>query len=249
MVKKIGLKLIQLLPLNDTTATHTWMDSYPYAAISAFALHPMFIRIEEVMKKGQDLIIKPYQSLINSLNELSTVDYNAVMELKWKLLRTLYIENGKEDLTSDGFNDFFKKNAHWLISYSVFSYLRELNGTVDFNTWSTHSTYHETDIVKLTHPKSTTYQEIAFYYFVQYHLHVQLSNATNYAHQNGIVLKGDIPIGVYRYGADAWQHPNLFHMDMQAGAPPDDFAVRGQNWGFPLIIGHRWLPMISNGGN
>jgi 4-alpha-glucanotransferase len=241
--KKIGLKLIQLLPLNDTTATHTWMDSYPYAAISAFALHPMFIRIEEVMKKGQDSILKPYESLINSLNELASVDYDAVMELKWKILRTLYIENGKKDLASEGFNDFYKNNAHWLISYSVFSYLRELNGTVDFNNWSTHATYNESEIEKLTHPKSSTYQEIAFYYFVQYHLHLQLSNATHYAHQNGIVLKGDIPIGVYRFGADAWQHPNLFHMDMQAGAPPDDFAVKGQNWGFPT---YNWESMVAN---
>lgn len=49
--KKIGLKLIQLLPLNDTTATHSWLDSYPYAAISAFALHPMYLRLQEVIKK------------------------------------------------------------------------------------------------------------------------------------------------------------------------------------------------------
>ena len=244
--KKIGLKVIQLLPLNDTTATHTWMDSYPYAAISAFALHPMFIRIENVLKKGQEPILQEYNALIKSLNDLPTVDYHAVMELKWKLLRTLYQENGKVDLASDGFKTFFKNNAHWLVSYSVFSYLRELNGTVDFNHWTTHSTYNELAIEKLIKPKSATYQEIAFYYFVQYHLHLQLSDATKYAHQNGIILKGDIPIGVYRYGADAWQYPNLFHIDRQAGAPPDDFAVRGQNWGFPT---YHWEAMAANDFN
>ncbi|RYG32260.1 MAG: 4-alpha-glucanotransferase, partial [Chitinophagaceae bacterium] len=41
-----NLKLIQILPVNDTTATHTWVDSYPYAAISAFALHPLYINLE-----------------------------------------------------------------------------------------------------------------------------------------------------------------------------------------------------------
>jgi 4-alpha-glucanotransferase len=240
--KQIGLKLIQLLPLNDTTATHTYTDSYPYAAISAFALHPMFICIKEMLPKNQDLL-KPYDSLIASLNALPAVDYTSVMELKWKLLRSLYQENGAKDLASKEFHEFFNQNAHWLVSYSAFSYLRELYGTVDFNSWATHSTYDELAIQSLIHPEASTYKEIAFYYYVQYHLHLQLRSATKYAHENGIILKGDIPIGVYRYGADAWQHPNLFHMDMQAGAPPDDFAVRGQNWGFPT---YNWEEMAAN---
>ena len=79
---------------------------------------------------------------------------------------------------------------------------------------------------------------------VQYHLHLQLKEATDYAHQQGVVLKGDIPIGVYRFGADAWQNRHLFHMDMQAGAPPDDFAIAGQNWGFPT---YNWKEMASDG--
>jgi len=241
--KKIGLKLIQLLPLNDTTATHTWTDSYPYAAISAFALHPMFIRIEDLMRKGQEEIVAPYLSDILALNALTTVDYEAVMNLKWKLLSIFYKENGKKDLESAGFKKFFKQNAHWLNSYSAFSYLRELYGTIDFNTWPTHAVYDEAAIESLTNKKSSCYQEIAFYFYVQYHLHLQLSNATKYAHKNGIIVKGDIPIGVYRYGADAWQHPHLFNMNLQAGAPPDDFGVKGQNWGFPT---YNWEAMAQN---
>jgi hypothetical protein len=46
--KKVGLKKIQLLPINDTTATHSWKDSYPYAAISAFALHPLYIHLDSI---------------------------------------------------------------------------------------------------------------------------------------------------------------------------------------------------------
>ena len=29
----------------------TWTDSYPYAAISAFALHPIYVNLEEVAGK------------------------------------------------------------------------------------------------------------------------------------------------------------------------------------------------------
>ena len=240
--KKIGLKLIQLLPVNDTTATHSWMDSYPYAAISAFALHPLFIRIDEMILPKQKDLIESYLIEKEKLNVLEAVDYEGVMKLKWKVLRTLFDKNGKHELASASFTEFFNNNAHWLVSYSAFSYLRELHGSVDYNTWPTHSKYNEAAILKLVDPKSTTYTEISFYYYVQFHLHLQLKSATRYAHENGIILKGDIPIGVYRYGADAWQHPTLFHMDKQAGAPPDDFAVKGQNWGFPT---YNWEKMAA----
>ena len=241
---KAGLKLIQILPINDTTATHTWMDSYPYAAISAFALHPMFIRLEAMLGKGQNQLLKPFLSKFKALNKLSTVDYEEVMKLKWEVLRILYAQNGKADLASKSFIYFFENNKNWLVGYSAFSYLRDLHGTVDFNYWPTHTKYDDAEIAKLLNPASKTYEAIAFFYFVQYHLHLQLLDATNYAHQNGVIVKGDIPIGVYRFGADAWQSPGLFHMDMQAGAPPDDFAVSGQNWGFPT---YNWEVMARDG--
>ncbi|NDD16079.1 MAG: 4-alpha-glucanotransferase [Chitinophagia bacterium] len=240
--KKIGLKLIQLLPVNDTTATHSWMDSYPYAAISAFALHPLFIRIDEMILPKQKNLIESFLIEKEKLNALEVVDYEAVMKLKWKVLRTLFDKNGKHELTATSFTEFFNNNAHWLVPYSAFSYLRELHGTIDYNMWPTHSKFDEKAIQKLVDPRSTTYTEISFYYYVQFHLHLQLKSATSYAHENGIIVKGDIPIGVYRYGADTWQHPTLFHMDKQAGAPPDDFAVKGQNWGFPT---YHWKNMAA----
>ena len=241
---EVGLKLIQILPINDTTATHTWMDSYPYAAISAFALHPMFIRLEDMLGADQKQLLTPYLSTIAALNNQPDVDYDGVMTLKWEVLRLLYAKNGKTDLASKGFATYFENNKNWLVSYSVFSYLRDLHGTVDFNHWPTHSKFNEKEIAKLIDPKSKTYDAIAFFYFVQYHLHLQLLAATDYAHNKGVIVKGDIPIGVYRFGADAWQNTHLFHMDMQAGAPPDDFAVSGQNWGFPT---YNWEVMASDG--
>ena len=44
----VGLKLIQILPINDTTSSHDWRDSYPYSAISVFALHPLYLRIDDL---------------------------------------------------------------------------------------------------------------------------------------------------------------------------------------------------------
>lgn len=231
--KQTGLKLIQLLPVNDTTATHTWTDSYPYAAISAFALHPVYLNVSKVAGDVNTKAISNAETERKRLNLLDKVDYETVMNLKWQLLKEIYPLQRDTTFASSAYTSFFDQNSHWLIPYAVFCYLRDKYKTSDFNQWPEHSQYKTAEITALAANTSAVYDEIAFHYFIQYHLHQQLQEATAYAHEKGIVLKGDIPIGIYRYGVDAWQKPGLYHMDVQAGAPPDDFAVKGQNWGFP----------------
>jgi 4-alpha-glucanotransferase len=241
---QVGLKMIQILPINDTTATMSSKDSYPYAAISAFALHPLYINLEAVASKKQDKELKKLVTQKQLLNGLADMDYDAVIQAKIKFLRFVFKEDGVDTLGTKGFKDFFEQNQDWLVSYAVFCYLRDEYGTVDFGKWPAYKVYNEQDIAALVDVKSAAYTDIAFYYFVQYHLHLQLKTAAAYAHSKGVILKGDIAIGVYRYGADTWQHPELFNMDFQAGAPPDDFAITGQNWGFPT---YNWQRMQEDG--
>ena len=235
-----GLKLIQLLPINDTTATFTWKDSYPYAAISAFALHPIYMNLQKVAGKKNAGIVKSLAKKQKQLNSLPEIDYEQVMQFKTNVLRELFDLDGLSFLKEAGFKDFFEDNGNWLMPYAAFCYLRDKYGTSDFSKWKTHSVYNPEEIEKLCSPKSKTFHQIAFYVYVQYHLHLQLRDAAVYAHKKGIAFKGDIPIGIYRYGCDAWTAPELYNMDMQAGAPPDDFTIRGQNWGFPT---YNWKKM------
>lgn len=242
--KLVGLKLIQLLPINDTTATHTWMDSYPYAAISAFALHPMFLNLSAVAGKKHASIVAALENERLRLNALADVDYEAVTEKKFDVAKELY-QLQKEQLKNDQYYfDFFELNRHWLVPYAAFCYLRDRYKTADYNQWKTNNVYDEHAIQKLVAPGQKHYDEIAVHYFIQYHLHLQLKEATAYAHKNGIVVKGDLPIGIYRYSCDAWMAPELYNMNAQAGAPPDDFAVKGQNWGFPT---YNWQRMEEDG--
>ena len=239
-----GLKLIQLLPLNDTTATHTWLDSYPYAAISAFALHPIFINLEQVAGTKNAGIVSLLSDIQAALNALTDVDYEQVMQVKTAALVDLYTAMKDEWHTNEDYLSFYNHNKHWLLPYAVFCYLRDENKTIAFAQWKKHSTYNRAEIEKLAAPKSQAYPKIAVHLFIQYHLHLQLSEAVAYAHLNGVVMKGDIPIGVYRNSCDAWVNPSLFNMDAQAGAPPDDFAIKGQNWGFPT---YNWQHMQQDG--
>ncbi len=240
----VGLKMIQLLPINDTTATYTNKDSYPYAAISAFALHPLYLNLKAIAGKKFAPALKKLEAQRLQLNQLPTVAYEEVLNLKIDFAKKVYTAVGEELLIAEDFKIFFEENKDWLIPYAVFCYLRDKHGSVDFATWPSHAQYDEKKIAKLVQEGSKSYKDIAFHYFLQYQLHLQLKEATAYAHKKGIIIKGDIAIGVYRYGADTWQHPHLFHMDFQAGAPPDDFAVKGQNWGFPT---YNWQSMQDSG--
>jgi 4-alpha-glucanotransferase len=242
--KKVGLKKVQLLPINDTTATHSWKDSYPYAAISAFALHPLYIHLDNLIPASNKILNESLLNAKEKLNELLVVDYEAVAKIKYDILDEIYAAIGATTLASKGFKDFFAVHNHWLEPYAAFCYCRDQFGTVDFNAWPKHNTYSESDFKSLLNSDSSVKLVVEKYYFIQYQLDVQLREATAYAHENGVIVKGDIAIGVYRYGVDAWQHPGLFHLDMQAGAPPDDFAVAGQNWGFPT---YNWEEMTTNG--
>jgi 4-alpha-glucanotransferase len=242
--KNTGIKLIQLLPVNDTTATHTSHDSYPYGAISAFAMHPLYINLDKIAGEQYTSILKPLRKMQKQLNDLPVSDYEQVMKFKWSALKELYLAL-KSDFKNDlDYFEFFELNRHWLVPYAAFSYLRDKNKTSDFNKWKKYSVYNESEIQKLVSPSKKHYDEIAFFYFVQYHLHLQMKAAVDYAHKNKIILKGDIPIGIHRFGCDAWTNPSLYNMDEQSGAPPDDFAIKGQNWGFPT---YNWEQMKQDG--
>lgn len=240
----IGLKLIQILPINDTTATHTWQDSYPYAAISAFALHPIYINLQKTTESANASLLKKLSEKQAELNAKDTVDYEEVLNVKLSYLKKIFPIQSVKTFASNDFKTFFNNNKHWLVPYASFCYLRDEYKTANYNEWPAYRHFNEKDIAELTKESSEAYDDIAFHYFIQYHLHLQLQEATLYAHSKGIIVKGDIPIGIYRYGADAWQEPHLYNMNVQAGAPPDDFAIKGQNWGFPT---YNWQQMQQDG--
>ena len=238
--KKTGLRLIQILPVNDTIANHTWSDSYPYAAISAFALHPIYINLEKVAGKSNAAKIKALSEKQEELNKLLYVDYVEVVKAKLEVLNEIFSSTSSDFFDDEEYKEFYHANKYWLMPYAAFCYLRDKYQTSDFSNWEDFSVYNKKAVEKLSTKNSSALRDISFHYFVQFHLHKQLKEAVDYCHKKGIVFKGDIPIGVYRYGCDAWVDPELYNLEFQAGAPPDDFAVKGQNWGFPT---YNWKKM------
>ncbi len=239
-----GMKMIQLLPIYDTTQTHTWMDSYPYNAISIYALHPMYLDIRQLNKVTDDDFMHSYELDRERINGEFTVDYELVNRVKRGYIRRLYEQEGAEVFKTDDYQRFFNENGSWLIPYAAFSYLRDKNGTSDFSQWGEFAQYDQAAVARFCSPARKHYKDVAFYFYLQYQLYRQMADVTCYAREHKVVLKGDIPIGISRCSVEAWTAPFLFHMNGQAGAPPDAFCKEGQNWGFPT---YNWERMAEDG--
>lgn len=237
-----GLKMVQILPINDTTATHTWVDSYPYAAISVFALHPQYLNLDAVAKLKSASDRKELARLRAELNARDFVDYEPVMQAKWQFIRKLYQQEKEKFLADPAFQAFLAEQQAWLVPYAAFSGLRDQFGTADFQQWPAE---YRTPAraAQLTQPDQPDFDAFGVHFFTQFHLDKQLKAAVEYARLHGVVLKGDLPIGIYRHSVDAWTQPELYHMDRQAGAPPDDFSLTGQNWRFPT---YNWERMAQD---
>ena len=181
-----GLKLIQILPVNDTTTDGGWNDSYPYKSISTKALHPIYLNLEKVGILKDENERRRFNEIKKELNAKEFVDYPEVFKAKMEYLEKIFRQTNIETC----------------------------NGT-----------------------------SLQFYDFLQYHCDKQLTEAVDYLHSKGIMLKGDLPIGVNRESDDVRQNPRLFNLDMETGAPPDAFAAEGQNWGFPT---YNWDEMAKD---
>lgn len=236
-----SLHMIQLLPIYDTTQTHLRGDSYPYCAISIYALHPLYLDLSQLPALNDEAYMKAYEKKRQALNALPQVDYEAVDVLKHDYLHRLYKQMGKDIMGTREYASFAKENELWLMPYCVFSMLREKYGTCRFTEWPKYSIYKHEDVMQLAEKES---EKVGYYAFLQFLLDQQLSETIRYARSRGVLLKGDIPIGISRYSVEAWAEPDYFHMNGQAGAPPDDFSVNGQNWGFPT---YNWDRMAQDG--
>lgn len=238
---KTGQKVLQILPINDTTKTGTWVDSYPYSANSSFALHPMYLRLEAVGTIPDKAERERYETLRKELNSLPSIDYERVTRAKEEYLRAIFSSQGKSQASTKEYKKFVIDNAEWLFPYAAWCVLRDKFKTPDNDKWGEYARFDKGLIDRFLDDNK---EEADYYIFLQYHLDRQLREVRDYAHQNRVVLKGDIPIGVGRHSVDAWVNRRLFNMDCQAGAPPDAFSALGQNWGFPT---YNWDEMAKDG--
>ena len=76
---------------------------------------------------------------------------------------------------------------------------------------------------------------VRYHIYAQFVAHQQLTSLAERSRVEKASLYLDMPLGVHPDSYDVWSMPDLFVRGASAGAPPDAFFTKGQNWGFPPI--------------
>jgi 4-alpha-glucanotransferase len=231
---EIGFDVLQLLPINDSDT-----DPSPYSALSAFALHPIYMALRDLPYAKED---KLFQDDLVSLQELQggrRVRYQQVRKRKDEVMRAYLHRHGQKILGLDDYLYFMESNP-WLKAYTLFKALKQLNGGRNWMDWNV--SYEEVE----SSDTSAFAKEIEFHSLIQFFCFQQMHKVKEYAEQKGVFIKGDIPILVNKDSAEVWSEPSLFFCDVEAGAPPDMYEENGQNWGFPT---YNWEARGHSGYN
>jgi 4-alpha-glucanotransferase len=224
-----GVGVLQLLPINETGS-----DDSPYNAISAIALDPIYLALEDV--PGVSALPEPVAR--------TQVDYAAVRSLKEPILRDAWERwPAAEASLQAEFEEFRREELSWLPDFAVYRALTDLAGTEKWETWP-EGWQTPAGARAAVDPELCRYFE-----WLQWLSFRQWRGVRQHADQHGVELMGDIPIGVSRNSADVFFGRDDFDLDWCGGAPPEtvfkhDAFIRkwGQNWGIPL---YRWDKMKS----
>lgn len=230
--KKSGLGLIQLLPVNDSGT-----QSSPYSALSAFALHPIYLSLESIegfdgLYKSNAEFKKNYDAFISYHKDAERFSYDDVNNSKDFFLRQIYAETetAKKGKVSKELEAFIKKNS-WVIPYAVYKNLKYSYMQASWKSWKkTDTGLSEEEIKKRWNAEPAH----LYYAWLQAECEKQFSESVEYCRKNKILIKGDLPILMNEDSCDAWSHPEIFNQSLRAGSPADGENPAGQNWGFPI---------------
>lgn len=228
---KTGLRIIQLLPVNDTGT-----ESSPYSAVSAYALNPIYLRIQDLPEFSESAE-RSVEKLRLKYEPRKRLCYHEVLSGKIKILRNIFIENGIKIIRQPIFQKWVNENS-WVKGYAVYKSLKQDN---ENNSWKTWTCYQDPDREEIEKIWNEAFPDkdrsILFHSWLQFRAEEQFSTVTEKLSEMDLFLKGDLPILMNEDSADVWLYRNNFDLNLRAGAPPDMFSSFGQNWGFPI---YRW---------
>lgn len=244
-----GVGFLQLLPVN---AVGDEDSPSPYSAISSVALEPLYLSPERV--PGMQQPLPPYPGGLPPRHlpgGPDLVDYARVREYKGYLLREAWQRFCSEDAYAplrEAFDLWTQQQADWLENYADFRVLSLAYGTTAWWTWPVQ----DVDLAR-----SSVAQDPAaaaqkrYQQWLQWLCAREWAMVRRHADARGVLLMGDVPIGISVASADVFFERHLFDMEWSGGAPAegnfaeDPFTAKwGQNWGIPL---YRWDVMMGDG--
>jgi isoamylase len=240
-----GFSVLQLLPVNEVSGA----DPSPYAALSAFALDPVYLSLDDCEDfqavGGRDTLSPELRARLEAAKSAPLVDWDTVRALKREASalafeRFLRDEWQKKTARADDLAAFLKNNRAWLDDYALFIVLHEQFGK-SWLDWPPE--LRERDPGAIAQAREQHSDALLRAKWLQWQLNVQWRRARRQASEMGVELMGDLPFMVGVDSADVWSNRRLFRIDLRVGTPPDEFSDTGQDWGLPV---YDWQVLEQN---
>ncbi len=225
----------------------------PYSPTSRLFRNEIYIDVRAVPElshcsAAQQLLGSPeYSKACESLRGASHLDYERIASLKLKALLPMYdamvaARTRVTERRQGAFEDFKRAFGRDLDRYATFKVLEESfcrqGLPASWHGWP--RPYLDPDSSTVGEFRAANARAIDFHRYVQFELDRQLGGVAARARSDmAIGIYGDLALGSDPTGADAWANQDLIVQDARIGAPPDDFAAEGQDWGLPPLSPER----------
>jgi 4-alpha-glucanotransferase len=238
-----GLDFVQILPVNEMQEG----QSSPYSALSAMAIDPIFIAVDELgdfHDAGGIAALDPEdRERIAAARRARTIDYRSIRLAKRHALHLAFqsfVAPSASTRATDDFAAFVERERWWLDDYALFRALHDEHHGRYWIEWGPPLRDRQPAALDAARARLST--EIRYYEYLQWIAAAQWARARRDCAEVGIV--GDFPFMVSGHSADVWSRQREFRLDASVGVPPDAFSATGQDWGMPV---YRWDVMAPGG--
>ena len=238
IAERMGARIIQLLPLEDTTLYGDSRDSYPYRPLASTVLNPIYIAVDQLPPLADQRLEEELRAEAQQLSAQKTFDYTAVWQLKRRWLWASFTEQAD---ASPYFTDMINRYVgltnnpschsmpiwhYWVCVRTILDLFPDLNRE-EWDFWEEMKRVYK---LEEKNKRLVAYTG-NFYVYCYMVAQRQMRRAVATIRQHGLALMGDLTVGVDPHAADTLAYPDKFNKRLSCGAPPDYFSPDGQNWG------------------
>ena len=247
IAERMGMRIIQLLPLEDTTLYGDSRDSYPYRPQASTVLNPIYIAVDQLPPLKDQQLEQELRAEAERLSAQKAFDYTEVWQLKRRWLWASFTEQvDASRYFTDMINHYARLTLkhsmyykrcpiwhYWVCMRMVLDLLPDLNRE-ELYFWKAMEQVKELER-KNKRLVALTGNFYAYCYMVAQR---QMRRAVATIRQHGLALMGDLTVGIDPHAADTIAYPGYFNKRLSCGAPPDYFSPDGQNWGIVTCRGN-----------
>jgi (1->4)-alpha-D-glucan 1-alpha-D-glucosylmutase len=247
-----GAALVGLNPLH-ALYPHNPTHASPYSPSSRRFLDVLYIDVEAVPDFAtcdsvrEQVFSGSFQDRLHALRAAELVDYAGVAAAKFPVLEQLYGHFRRTELADAGaarareFRAFQLAGGLALRQHALFEAMQEHFHGLDGGVWGWPQWewgYRDPNSPEVAAFLRDQGERVEYYEYLQWQAEMQLAAVGRCALESRLAvgIYQDLAVSVDRGGAESWAAQELYAQSASAGCPPDDFNLRGQDWGLlPLL--------------